>query len=363
MIYASYHSRLEISFCMDEFLKPPMKDDMDFDDEIPVPQVKNSQKAVKEAEEDTDGTQRENNQNGVVAPSGNDSKESQESDNYTKERNGQSGSSVSLSESGSKNNMTEEVSEPDKSFSYTKLNDLSECAEEILDSTVLTTGSQNVCDKTENSKTVDHDRVVFSIGETEVAEDGTDMKEVSATKKVDRTERTSSFINISVDSGSDINVVDSIASVDELDQSVFEVVTENVKHLNTVNLDVTETSYTSLTSETVVKDTEKLSPHDNNRLAQLTPNGHKRNRSDEEVENPALRRRHISGSAQSTPEMRKKRTSGDLRDRSPNTPRRSTMTQLTDNSDPLNNYQINKDESIFQSSMDFQEQLVTHRYY
>ncbi|XP_052249949.1 1-phosphatidylinositol 3-phosphate 5-kinase-like isoform X3 [Dreissena polymorpha] len=31
MIYASYHSRLEIAFCMDEFLKPPQKDDIDFD--------------------------------------------------------------------------------------------------------------------------------------------------------------------------------------------------------------------------------------------------------------------------------------------------------------------------------------------
>jgi hypothetical protein len=60
-----------------------------------------------------------------------------------------------------------------------------------------------------------------------------------------------------------------------------------------------------------------------------------------------------------TPELRKKHPSGGNRDKSPI--RKSQITQLTDHSDPLYSYQMSQDESIFHSSITFQEQLVTHR--
>lgn len=49
MIYASYHSRLEMSFCMDEFLKPPIKDDIDFDlDDFKPSKIPKEPKEAKE---------------------------------------------------------------------------------------------------------------------------------------------------------------------------------------------------------------------------------------------------------------------------------------------------------------------------
>ena len=351
MIYSSYHSRLEISFCIDEFLKPPIKDEIEFEDDLSEHRKKNKPKELKEGEGNY-SPQRKNYP--------------KENENSKKGKHSRESSNTSARDIIA-NNIPESAYVPEDSAvanGYAVESDTGGLHKETM--AVLDTGSQIVCDVKENSKApCDNEQVVFQLGDDGQLDLNREKRCPDNQKLQQKKDRTSSFINISISSNPGATEEGSKRK-SEVDKSkgdgdnVNESYTEDVD--NTVNITIlSDVNDTSLLSPNMFYDAQAS---DNDKSATKGVNSNRKFSEFEDkvdMRNPRLTA-HVSVSAHSTPELRKKRQSGELRDRSPNTPRRSTMTQLTDNSDPLNNYQISRDESIFQSSMAFEEQLVTHRY-
>ncbi|XP_052764126.1 1-phosphatidylinositol 3-phosphate 5-kinase-like isoform X2 [Mya arenaria] len=320
MIYASYHSRLEIAFCMDEFLKPPQKEDLEFEEDI---------SSKKKSQKETIETQSENKKK--------DAKHHHHSRGNSREyaRSG-------LNSKESKKDIvnfyvgdSENISEPNQANVKQQL---IKDNEELEKESVKSGERSKVTTDTENSEVTN-----------------------ATSKKVgDDLERTGSFVALtSVES----REFDNIPGQGVLDQNVEESknrsnshVAKNEKtenyHIKNQTAEDNAINKTQGTRERSMTNEQKGKKHPKEKTDDLNPKD-----KDQEVNtNKSQTNQSIS-----VPEVRHRNLSGNRRERSPNVQRRSAATQLTDHSDPLHNYQISKDESIFESSMAFQEQQVTRR--
>jgi len=277
MIYASYHSRLEISFFLDEYLKPPQKEEIEFADEK-SPKKKHNK------------------------------------------------------ENGSKSNSAHH-----SRVSSLEKNELPS-----------------------NSK-VSHDNATFYLGDVEnerVKKDTTQVAEKGASRK----ERAASFVQYSSanDAHSATNIEKNSNTHETKPTLSSSMGSQECKSKDNALIAVNQQQGTSTSS---VQNVGKPKNNDQSATkAQLDSSNAKTGVQSAAQHQIASQNPNLLQTSQSSPDMRLRHPSGGHRDRSPNTSRKSAATQLTDHSDPLHNYQKNKDDSIFHSSMDFQEQQVTHRY-
>lgn len=321
MIYASYHSRLEMAFCMDEFLKPPVKEEINFDLEESVVSI--TSKESKEAKENDvveknkkNLSSAKNNSKESLVVNKNDMKIVKLDSDKLEEIGGMTeGSDVTLSDNKS-------------SGLYQKHSDTS------------------ACDNSEKSIQSDQ----YDVGEntirtvTNKVQSGSQVAERKKSDIVKESERTCSFINFESDHKNLIKAADSEAAVVR-EENVRNKENDDVKVVFELGNELEE-NIENQSRNVNLSDIVSLSNHN-------TENG--------ECTTTLAPSQGQAGNQSLTPELRRKNPSGSKKDRSPTSHRKSQTTQLTDKSDPLYSYQINHDESIFQSSITLQEQLVTHR--
>ncbi|XP_053382356.1 LOW QUALITY PROTEIN: 1-phosphatidylinositol 3-phosphate 5-kinase-like [Mercenaria mercenaria] len=323
MIYASYHSRLEMSFCMDEFLKPPVKDDLNFDLEQTA-----VSKNTKECRNSLGSELDETNKNSL-SNSKNNSKEEIVIDSNVN-RLEPTESAVSVDTGVIKND--DDIHDHDKNKNAS-----------LLHQKHVDTG---VCDNSGKTSVPGLVDGVKNKNQTGELQTGSEANNVQPGFKVDKHE-TGSHIDRQMDLVSDSERISSFIN--------FET-----------TCDKKITSAETGTAESDTGDQPKVIFGLGNDSEQNAENFVENvtvcdsvNQGTRNVEKLLDRNQSPHGNQVPTPELRKKHPSGGKRDKSPH--RKSQTTQLTDHSDPLYSYQMNQDESIFQSSITFQEQLVTHR--
>lgn len=179
---------------------------------------------------------------------------------------------------------------------------------------------------------------------TNKVQSGSQAAERKRSDIVKKSDRTSSFINFESDHKSSIEAADSETGV---------LREENVRNKESDDVKVVFELGNEF-EENIENQSRKVNVSDKVCLSsQNTENG--------ECTTNLVPSQGQAGNQSLTPELRHKNLSGSKKDRSPSSHRKSQTTQLTDKSDPLYSYQINHDESIFQSSITLQEQLITHR--
>lgn len=301
MIYASYNSRLEIAFCMDEFLKPPVKEDLTFD----LEQTTVLAKKLNEA----NGSELEERNKRNLSGSKSNSKEDIVNN----------GDIIKQLQNSGVNKTDIGAIDYDKDIKHDNNKDASQCDTEdtnvcdnVKKSTVKDTTNSGYSNKTVDNKLQTGTEVCKTQTGSRINKLETGSLAVKEPKEGFDSERLSSFINFEADA-------------------------------NTENTSAQTKPADSSNSDSNINSQSKV-------LFGLEDNENKGNKNLDSNDNR---------SEGLTPELRKKHPSGGKRDKSPL--RKSQMTQLTDHSDPLYSYQLNQDDSIFQSSITFQEQLVTHR--
>ncbi|KAL4218119.1 hypothetical protein ACF0H5_022855 [Mactra antiquata] len=304
LIYASYHARLEMAFCMDEFLKPPIKEDIDFDlEEI---------KPVKKPKDSISTQSGEKNSKDLLEPK-DIFKEPKESKESIKTQSCERNSNELVEPKFNQNVDTTAISD-----SYISSDSSVKRVDEYRSTDLSRSSVDNVDEKSAKEKKVSGENssdtsCQFYISEVAEATDNAVKEEASIAES---SERMCSFINVTTN-GSVNSRFNDTTSQENQSNDHCETKNENQSDKNI------STSQNAANSNSI----------------------------------------NSSNGSVSCVDLRKRNPSGNKHEKSPSVLRRSATTQLTDNSDPLSNYQISKDESIFQSSsaITLQEQLVTHR--
>ena len=387
MIYASYHSRLETAFCMDEFLKPASiadsiedfdlvsKDDDDVDDDV---------------EKTTDNSSGTN----IVTTAGVKS-------NDLKSTSDQSFDIVNSGEENSYFDVIEtSYVEPTEAV-YSDNSDIVVCDREPTNAVHKEDSGKLDLDR-EPGEDVDSENSEKLIGEREP---GKDMDSINSDKLVcarepdavvqiensdelneenckngkgkqlsksgtNTHERMSSFIRCDTIDENDLETGDDI-EVQFSDQS--DLGSQKTQNHSNLVCDTIENKSNQSDEQYKIDGEGAVSKDVNfNETGQNTTNlVLKKSESSDNasVSCQTLAPEYNGISTEHSPMTRPKndhRKSSELSsankvDRTPYARRQSEVIQLTDRSDPLHNYQINQDESIFQSSLAFQEQLQSHR--
>lgn len=310
MIYASYHSRLEMAFCMDEFLKPPIKEDIDFVLEQKEP-TRNSTEMKEQGETNVVGRTKKTlqmmkdsnnvvNSKSVNAPLNSDAKE------LASAMNKKELSSAIDTNTAVIDNPIRDIVRKDVDV---------ECAN--CDNSRKSKVSDLSDDAKRSSRPGDNESV---LGNKTV---------LTQSEKDPKSERSSSFINFEAKCDEKTESNDKLGEDSGNSKVIFELEDQVAES--------DDQAKQAPVSDPVIECTRSIEKE------QVDLN--KKTQEKQELI-PVLRKQHHSGGK---------------RDKSPGGRQMSMATQLTDHSDPLHSYQMNHDDSIFQSSVLFQEQLVTHR--
>ena len=413
MIYASYHSRLEICFCMDEYMMPPPRiEEVDFDlDSIKYNRKKDDTKSLQVLDLDkqsknVDSKEKRSSSVSLSTKNGNSTADCNnckdvESSQNLKDVSG--GKTVSVTEDnlskiekvvGENNKIRSETSSlglvaKDKGDSSPRTvnTDTAVHNSEVFDvnissisegddkSQVISGSQEEIKGKLEdvqvqrnknlNSETVDAS-VCSEVGKRDIKRTSNDLLEESKTDDVLKVQPTQDLDEPENDSAN--------SRIDNHSESTNRTVVKNDKesvmkpeiHIGELDLkQICDTNSDLLINKCVTSpNLEQLNfPGFDQSLASSSDLSQSELKSEQSqfVKKDEEERTKLK-LCMSESVLNCDKSSSPRSDKSPFLRRKVESTYLTDQSDPLHSYQKSHDDSIFQSSLEMEEQLQKHRF-
>ena len=429
MIYASYHSRLEICFCMDEYMMPPPRiEEVDFDlDSIKYNRKKDDTKSLQVLDLDKQPKNVDGKEKDVDKQSKNvDSKEKLGNSVSLWTKNGNSTAACNNCKDVESSQNLEDLS-GGKTISVTEDN-LSKTEKLVGENNKIGSKTSNLdlvakddkgdsSPRTINTDTAVHDSEVFDVNTSSISESDDKSQVISDSQEEIRGEKTedvqvqrdknlnSETVDTSVCSklgNGDIKRTSNALLEESKTDDVIKVQPtqdidepENACANNRINKHSEGTNRTVVKNdkESVVKPKIQVGELDLKQIcdtnSDLLMNKCVTSPNLEQLNFPGFDQSLASSSDLSQSELKSEqsqfgkkdeeertklklcmsesvlncdKSSSPRSDRSPFLRRKVESTFLTDQSDPLHSYQKSHDDSIFQSSLEMEEQLQKHRF-